>query len=184
MIFWGVGMSLWELFVFFFRISAVTFGGGIVILGMVKLEVDKRKDISPEELDDMVTLAASMPGPIAVSISWLYGRRCRGLAGSAAAAAGAIMPPFLIVLFLSPFILKYAHLPAVSGFFKGVLCGTSAIIVTVIFDNVRGTLAESLWNFIPFAAVIAMIGVFEIHPFAAMALAMTLQAVKEKAVSR
>ena len=67
-------MSLWELFVFFFRISAVTFGGGIVILGMVQLEQEKRGDIDPEVFADMVSLAASMPGPIAVSISWLMGR--------------------------------------------------------------------------------------------------------------
>lgn len=177
-------MSLWELFFFFFRISAVTFGGGIVILGMVKLEVEKRRDIDTEELDDMVSLAASMPGPIAVSISWLYGRRQRGLIGSITAVTGAIAPPFLIVLFLSPFILRYAHLPAVDGFFKGVLCGTSAIIVTVIFDNVRSTLSSTIWNFVPFAAVIAMIGVFQIHPFAAMALAMALQVAREKMVSR
>lgn len=173
-------MSLWELFYFFFRISAVTFGGGIVILGMVKLEVEKRQDINRYELDDIVTLAASMPGPIAVSISWLYGRREHGLLGSIVAVAGAILPPFLIVLFLSPFILKYSAVPVVSGFFKGVLCGTCAIIVTVIVDNVRGTLSSNLWNIVPLAAIIAMIGVFEIHPLAAMVLAMALQVAKEK----
>lgn len=177
-------MSLWQLFYFFFRISAVTFGGGIVILGMVKLKVEKRRDMSREELDDMVSLAASMPGPLAVSVSWLYGQREHGLTGSIAAVAGAVMPPFLIVLFLSPFILKYSGIPAVSGFFKGVLCGTCAIIVTVIFDNVRSTVAASLWNIVPFAAVIAMIGVLEIHPFLAMLLAMGLQIVREKAVSK
>lgn len=177
-------MSLWQLFYFFFKISAVTFGGGIVILGMVKLEVEKRRDIAPEELDDMISLAASMPGPIAVSISWLYGRHQRGTAGSIAAVAGAVLPPFLIVLFLSPFILKYSEVPVVKGFFKGVLCGTCAIIATVIFDNIRGTLAASLWNIVPFAAVIAMIGAFGVHPIAAMALAMALQVVREKIAAK
>ena len=66
-------MSLLELFLFFFKISAVTFGGGIVILGMVQLEEEKRRDIAPEVFADMVSLAASMPGPIAVSIAWLAG---------------------------------------------------------------------------------------------------------------
>ena len=109
-------MSLLELFVFFFRISAVTFGGGIVILGMVQLEEEKRRDIDPEVFADMVSLAASMPGPIAVSISWLMGRHYRGLIGSFVAVAGAILPPFLIILFLSPFIIKYSDVPAVKGF--------------------------------------------------------------------
>lgn len=177
-------MSVWQLFCFFFRISAVTFGGGIVILGMVKLEVEKRRDMDQDELDDMVSLAASMPGPIAVSISWLFGRRQHGLLGSIVSVTGAILPPFLIVLFLSPFVLEYSQVPVVQGFFKGVLCGTSALIVTVIFDNIRGTLAAAIWNVVPFAAVIAMIGVFNIHPFVAMALTMVLQIVRERVVAR
>lgn len=176
-------MSLLQLFCFFFRISAVTFGGGIVILGMVKLEVEKRRDMDQEELDDMVSLAASMPGPIAVSISWLFGRRQQGLLGSVVSVTGAILPPFLIVLLLSPFVLEYSQAPAVQGFFKGVLCGTSALIVTVIFDNVRGTFAAAVWNIVPFAAIIAMIGVFNIHPFIAMALTMALQVIRERVVT-
>lgn len=153
-------------------------------MGMVKLEVEKRQSMDQDELDDMVSLAASMPGPIAVSISWLFGRKQHGLLGSIVSVIGAILPPFMIVLLLSPFILEYSQVPAVQGFFKGVLCGTSAIIVTVIFDNVRGTLASTLWNIVPFAAIIAMIGVFNIHPFTAMALTMALQVVRERVAVR
>lgn len=177
-------ITLRQLFMLFFRVSAVTFGGGIVILGMVKLEVEKRKDISQEELDDMVSLAGSVPGPIAVSISWLFGRRQRGLPGALAAVTGAILPPFLIVLFLSPFILKYSGIAAVQGFFKGVLCGTSALIFITIFSHVRGTFAASLWNIVPFAAIIVMIGVLQVHPFAAMVAATALQVVRERVFLR
>lgn len=177
-------MTLWQLFMLFFRVSAVTFGGGIVILAMVKLEVAKRKDISQDELEDMVSLAGSVPGPIAVSISWLFGRRQRGLAGAITAVTGAILPPFLIVLFLSPFILKYSGVPAVQGFFKGVLCGTSALIAITIFGHVRGTLAAGLWNLAPYAAIIILIGVFRVHPFAALLAAMALQIVRERVILR
>jgi chromate transporter len=175
-------MSLYELFLFFFRISAVTFGGGIVILGMVTLEQEKKADIDPEEFEDMVSLAASMPGPIAVSIAWLYGRHYKGLLGSVAATLGAVTPPFLIVLALSPIILKYSHVPMVQGFFKGVLAGTSAIIAFVVFDNVRGALSSGWWNVVPFALVIGMIGAFHIHPLIAMAAAIALQFAHERAV--
>lgn len=178
-------MSLWELFIFFFRISAVTFGGGIVILGMVQLEEEKCKDIDPEEFKDMVSLAASMPGPIAVSISWLFGKHYKGLAGSLAAVLGAVLPPFVIVLALAPIILKYSHVPQVQGFFRGVLAGTGAIITTVVFENVRGTLTAGWWNLVPFAMVVSMIGVFHIHPLIAMVLVILLQFLHERlAVSR
>ena len=177
-------MSLAELFFFFFRISAVTFGGGIVILGMVQLEEEKRKDIDPDEFDDMVSLAASMPGPIAVSISWLFGRHYKGLAGSIAAVAGAVAPPFFILLALSPVILRYSDVSAVQGFFRGVLAGASAIIATVVFDNVKKTLTSRWWNVVPFALVIAMIGVFKIHPLAAMICAIALQFARERAAAK
>ena len=169
-----------QLFLFFFKISAVTFGGGIVILGMVQLEEEKRRDIDPEVFADMVSLAASMPGPIAVSIAWLMGRHYRGLAGSLAAVAGAVLPPFLIILFLSPFIIKYSSLPAVGGFFRGVLAGTSAIIVLVIFDNVKSALWGQLWNVVPFLMVIALIGVLHLHPLLAMTAVILLQCLHER----
>ncbi|MEG1603251.1 MAG: chromate transporter [Cloacibacillus sp.] len=176
-------MSLTQLFFFFFRISAVTFGGGIVILGMVQLEEEKRGDIDPEVFADMVSLAASMPGPIAVSIAWLMGRHYKGLSGSLAAVAGAVLPPFLIILFLSPFIIKYSDLPAVRGFFHGVLAGTSAIIVLVIFDNVKSALLGKWWNLVPFLLVISLIGVLHIHPLFAMAGVIALQFAHERFVS-
>ncbi|MCE5201139.1 MAG: chromate transporter [Synergistaceae bacterium] len=175
-------MTLFELFFFFFKISAVTFGGGIVILGMVQLEEEKRMDIDAEEFADMISLAASMPGPLAVSISWIMGRHYRGFPGSVAAVSGAIFPPFIIVLFLSPLILKYSDVPGVQGFFRGVLAGTSAIITTVVFDNVKNTLSAGWWNAVPFAAVIAMIGIFHIHPFLAMSAAIAIQLLRERAV--
>ena len=168
-------MSLLELFLFFFKISSVTFGGGIVILGIVQLEQEKRRDIDGEAFADMVSLAASVPGPIAVSIAWLMGRHYKGLAGSLAAVAGAILPPFLIILILSPYIIKYSNEPAVRGFFAGVLAGTGAIISVVIFDNVQGALWGKWWNLAPYLFVVSMIGVFHLHPLLVMAAVIALQ---------
>lgn len=175
-------MTLFELFFFFFRISSVTFGGGIIILGMVQLEEEKRKDIDPEEFADMINLAASMPGSLAVSISWLIGRHYKGAVGGFFAVLGTILPPFLMVLFLSPFVLKYSHVPQVQGFFRGVLAATGAIITVVVYKNVRKTLSSKCWNFVPFLLIIILIAGLQLHPLLAMALVFTLQLVKEKVI--
>lgn len=172
------------MFLFFFKISGVTFGGGIVILGLVQLEEEKRRDIDPELFADMVSLAASMPGPMAVSIAWLMGRHYRGTTGAVTAVAGAILPPFLIILFLSPFIIKYSDTPAVAGFFRGVLAGTSAIIALVITDNVKSALLGKWWNIVPFALVISLIGALHIHPLAAMAGVIALQYFHERVTAK
>ncbi|MEG1642006.1 MAG: chromate transporter [Synergistaceae bacterium] len=176
-------MSLLELFMFFFKISSVTFGGGIVILGMVQLEQSKRKDIDPEEFADMISLAASMPGPIAVSIAWILGRHYKGIKGSLVSVLGVVLPPFTIILLLSPIVLKYSHLPQVQGFFKGILAGTGAIITFVIVNNVKGALTSTLWNVIPYALILTMIGLLHIHPIIAMASVLIIQIIKEKVIT-
>lgn len=175
-------MTILQLFLFFFRISAVTFGGGIVILGMVKLGISKRQDISDGEFCDIASLAASVPGPLAVSVAWLLGRYYRGLKGSIAAVAGAVLPPFLIILILSPIILKYSGTAEVQGFFKGVLAGTGAIITIVVFDNARATLSCGWWNIVPFCIVIALIGLFGLDPLLSMLVAFLIQLIRERLV--
>lgn len=176
-------MSLFELFFFFFRISSVTFGGGVAILGMVQLEEEKRKNIDQEKFTNMISLAASMPGSLAVSISWLMGKHHKGVIGGLVAVLGTILPPFLIVLFASPFILKYSDVPQVQGFFRGVLAATAAIITIVVFSNVKETLTSKLWNFVPYMLIIILIGLFQLHPLLAMALVFIFQLIKEKTVS-
>ena len=177
-------MTTLQLFLFFFRISAVTFGGGLVILGMVRLEIDKRQDISECEYCDMVSLAASVPGPLAVSIAWLMGKHYRGIKGSVSAVAGAILPPFIIILLLSPVLLKYSDVPVVQGFFKGVLAGTGAIITIVVFENARATLCSGWWNLLPFLLVIAMIGILGLHPLLSMLVAFAVQMLRERMVRK
>lgn len=175
-------MNLLQLFFFFFRISAVTFGGGIAILGMVKLGLAERKDITELEFSDMLSLAASVPGPLAVSMAWLLGKHYRGIKGSIAAVAGAVIPPFLIVLFLSPIILRYSGTPQVQGFFKGVLAGTGAIITMAVFENVRSTLSSGWWNIVPAALVILMIGFLGIHPLLSMLAAFSVQMIRQRLI--
>lgn len=175
-------MTTLQLFLFFFRISAVTFGGGIVILGMVQLEIDKRDDISQCEYSDMVSLAASVPGPLAVSIAWLLGKHFGGIKGSISAVVGAVLPPFIIILLLSPIILKYSDVPSVQGFFKGILAGTGAIITMVVFENVRATLSCGWWNLLPFLIVVALIGVFGLHPLLSMFVAFTVHVMRERMI--
>lgn len=177
-------MTLLQLFLLFLRISSVTFGGGIVIIGMVGLEIADREEISEEEFADMVSLAASVPGPLAISIAWLLGRHYKGFKGSLAAVAGAVLPPFFIILLLSPVILKYSANSAVQGFFKGVLAGTGAIITLVVFDNVRSTLSAAWWNVIPFIMVAALIGIFEMNPLVSMLTVFFVQTIREGMADR
>ena len=170
-------VSVRELFLFFFKISATTFGGGIVIVGMIRLEMEKRDDIAEEELTDLLGLAAAVPGPIAVSSAYMLGRYYRGAMGAVAAVLGAVLPPFLAILFVSPFILAYSHLPMVSGFFKGILAGVAAMIAAVVVADVKKTLFERRTNVLAYALVIILLGWLQMNPLVAVASGLALQGV-------
>ncbi len=167
-------MTLWEIFWFFFRISSVTFGGGVALVGMIRTEAETRKLMDSEELADLMGLASAMPGPIGVLGAYALGFKVRGWRGALVGALGIVVPPFLIVLFLSPLVLKYSDIPAVAGFFKGVLAGVGAIIALMVARDLNKTL-RILWNWVPFAAALIIISALKLHPLWAIVAVLALQ---------
>ncbi|MBR3763201.1 MAG: chromate transporter, partial [Clostridia bacterium] len=89
---------LWTLFSSMLMISAFTFGGGFVIVSLMKKRlVDELQWLTEEEMLDMTALAQSAPGPIAVNAAILAGRRIGGLPGMLAAVGGTLLPPLVII---------------------------------------------------------------------------------------
>jgi len=92
-----------ELFWSFFKIGALTFGGGAAMISFMSAEaVDKKKWITDEEMLDIVTVAESTPGPIAVNTSTFVGYRAAGTLGSIIATLGTVLPPFMLPNSLVP----------------------------------------------------------------------------------
>lgn len=168
-------MTPFEVFLFFFKISAVTFGGGIAILGMIRLKLRDLDLLSDEEIAEIGNFAVAMPGPIAVSAAYMLGRRLAGPRGAVCGILGAILPPFLVILLLSPFILRHFDDPLVKSFFAGVLAAVAAMIVTMVARDVRRTLFSRKLNLVPYAAVIAMIAWLKLHPLLALATGFAIQ---------
>ena len=161
-------MTPWQLFKMFFKISSVTFGGGVVILGMAETEVRKRGDMSEQDLLDIVSLSAAMPGPIAVSSSFLIGKHYSGIRGAFMAVLGVLVPPFTIILLLSNLVLKYHNSPALKAFFLGVICAVAALLVNVVVRQLKTILLPDLLNLVPYAFVI-LFNVFLISTLFAVA---------------
>ena len=103
--------ELWPLFISFTKIGAFTFGGGWAMISIIEREiVDKHGWIKRDEFLDLLALAQSLPGILAVNISVAVGDKMRGVKGSMAAALGSILPSLVIILliaiFLTPDIYK------------------------------------------------------------------------------
>ena len=112
-----------QLFLTFSKIGAFTFGGGWAMISIIQREiVEKHKWIALDEFLDLLAVAQSMPGILAVNISVVIGDRLKGIKGSICAAIGTILPSFLMILaiaiFLTPDTIKNNEI--VSRIFKGI----------------------------------------------------------------
>lgn len=136
-----------QLFLTFLRIGAFTFGGGWAMISLIEREVvDRHKWIDRAEFLDLLAIAQSMPGILAVNISVSVGDKLRGLKGSIAAAAGTILPSFVIILliaiFLTPDIIKNNRV--VSAIFMGIRPCVVALIVAPVITSARA--AKISWR--------------------------------------
>lgn len=134
-------VSLWTLFVLFFRIGSTAFGGFMALIAVVQSHVvERRKWLSHDEILDGVSLATVLPGAIAVNAIVYVGYRLRGLPGALVCTAGVILPDFLIMLALSAAYFTWGQIPAVGRLFMGFLPAVAAIILVAAWNMGRKTI--------------------------------------------
>lgn len=129
-----------QLFLSFFKIGAFTFGGGWAMISIIEKEIVDRKGwIEREEFLDLLAVAQSLPGILAVNISVAVGDKLRGMRGATSAALGTILPSFLIILciaiFLTPDLIKNNE--TLSAIFKGVRPAVVALIIAPVISSAR-----------------------------------------------
>jgi chromate transporter len=116
-------------------ISAFTFGGGYVIVPLMKKKfVDEMHWIDEEETLDFIAIAQSSPGAIAVNASILIGYRIAGLAGAAVTILGTVLPPMVILSIVSVFYEAFKESAVVGAVLHAMQAGVSAVIVSVVFS--------------------------------------------------
>lgn len=129
--------SLKELFLVFMKIGAFTIGGGYAMIPLIKNELDKRKWIGEDELPDIIALAQSAPGILAVNVSIFAGYKIKGLKGSITATLGSILPSFLIILAIAMAFTNFKDNPTVISIFKGIRPVVVALIASPMISMAR-----------------------------------------------
>ncbi len=148
------GARLRKLFLETLYLSAFTFGGGYVIVSLLKKKfVDDLHWITEEEMLDLVAIAQSAPGPIAVNGAIVVGYKLCGIPGILVSVLGAVLPPFVLLSIISFFYQAFRSNFILHHLLSGMRCGVSAVIMSVTWDMTGGCILRR-------SSVIIMVLVF------------------------
>ena len=126
------------LFLSTFKISACTFGGGFVIIPLLRKKfVEELHWIEEEEMLDLTAIAQSSPGAIAVNASILIGYRVAGVPGALITILGTVLPPLTIISVISAFYKTFRDNIYVSMAMTGMLAAVAAVITDVVLNMAR-----------------------------------------------
>ena len=122
-------MKLIELFLTMLKIGAFTFGGGYSMIALLESEfVDSKKWIEKDDFLNMIAIAESTPGPIAINSATYIGYKMNGVIGSILCTLGVVLPAFIIMFIISLFFDEFLSLKYVSYAFKGIQVGVIYLI--------------------------------------------------------
>lgn len=130
-------VPLWKIFMVFAKIGSFTIGGGYAMIPLIREELVKRGWVSDEELPDIIALAQSAPGVLAVNMSIFAGYKMRGFKGSVAATLGSSLPSFLIILLIAMLFTGYQDNPVVVRIFKGIRPVVVSLILVPMINMAR-----------------------------------------------
>ncbi len=122
-------------------LSAFTFGGGYVIVTLMKKKfVDQEQWIEEREMLDLTAIAQSAPGAIAVNGAIVVGYKLAGLTGALVSIVATILPPFVIISVISVFYQAFRDNILISQLLEGMQAGVGAVIAAVVWEMGRGIL--------------------------------------------
>ena len=126
---------LWTLFAVFFKIGAFTFGGGYAMIPLIEREiVENKKWITSQDMLDIIAIAESTPGPIAINSATFVGYKTAGTFGAACATLGVVLPSFIIILIISYVLAEFRELKPVQFAFNGIRAGVLAMVIKALWS--------------------------------------------------
>lgn len=122
------------LFTVFFKIGAFTFGGGYAMIPLIEREVVEKKNwITSDDMLDIIAIAESTPGPIAINTATFVGYKSAGVLGAIGATLGTVLPSFTIISVISFVLAQFRDLAVVQFAFNGIRAGVLALIIKALW---------------------------------------------------
>ncbi len=126
--------SYWQIFISFFKIGSFTLGGGYAMIPLIQQEVvDKKGWLKENEFVEMMAIAQSAPGPIALNTAIFVGYKARGIKGVIFSSLGTILPSFIVILLIAIIFTDFKNNPGVERVFKGIRPAVVALIAAPLY---------------------------------------------------
>jgi len=151
-----------SLFCTFFKIGLFTFGGGYAMIANIReVVVEKKNWLDEDELMQVITVAESTPGPIAINLATYVGYKKKGFWGSLSATLGVVLPSFVIIYLISLFLDAFLANRIVAYAFCGIKCAVAFLILKAGADMLRKMPKKPL-SLAVFGTVFALMLLFEL----------------------
>ena len=156
-------VSLWKITGVFAKIGAFTIGGGYAMIPLIENEMRKLDWIPEEELPDIIALAQTAPGVLAVNVSIFAGYKLRGVKGSIAATFGTVLPSFLAILAIAMFMSNFQDNPVVIRIFNGIRPVVVSLIAVPMINMARKR-NKTVWAWVLTAVVLLLVAFLKVSP--------------------
>lgn len=146
-----------SLFVSFFKIGLVTFGGGLAMLPILKRDlVDSKGWLTEDEILDYFAIGQSTPGIIAVNVATFVGYKRAGVIGSIFSTSGIVFPSLIIITLIAAFVSNFNELVWVKKALKGINVAVSVLLVKAVFSFGKKTVFDLCTFFIAVLSFVLM----------------------------
>lgn len=150
------------LFITFMKIGTFTFGGGYAMIPLIQKEaVENKKWISDEDILEVVAIAESTPGPIAINAATFIGYKVAGVFGAFFATLGVVLPSFLIILLISGVLREFQEYKVIRYAFEGIRAGVIALIIKALLGMYKKC-PKGLFSYIIMAVAFALTAFFDV----------------------
>ncbi|MCR5080388.1 MAG: chromate transporter [Treponema sp.] len=155
--------KLFELFVTFFKMGIVTFGGGLTMLPLLeRVVVEQKKWATSEELVDYFALSQTTPGIVAVNVSTFVGYKIKGIAGGFLATLGTVTPSLIIITLISSFISSFEEIIWVQKALRGINVAVAALLTYTVISLCRKSI-KNVWCALLFVSSFVLLFFFKTH---------------------
>ena len=154
--------NLFLLFWEFFKLGLFTFGGGYAMIPQLKdIVITKYHWISDDELLDVIAVAESTPGPIAINLATYIGYKKNKILGSIFATLGVVIPSLVVIFIISLFFKQFMALKYVKYAFVGIKCAVAILIIKAAINMLKST-TKNIFSISCFIVVFVLMILFEL----------------------